>query len=42
MAESMAVIAPTMPGYMGIGPVKDENGVGITVCYWQDEAAIAA
>jgi len=41
-ADRMVRLAAEMPGFLGIESVRDEGGVGITVSYWQDEAAIAA
>ena len=41
MAERMAALAATMPGYLGAESVRDGEGVGITVSYWESEAAIA-
>lgn len=40
-AEQMAALAATMPGYLGQESVRGADGFGITVSYWQDEAAIA-
>lgn len=42
MAERMAELAAQQPGYLGADSVRDASGVGITVSYWRDEAAIAA
>jgi len=42
MGEAMASLAMTQPGCLGIESTRDENGFGITVSYWQDEASIAA
>lgn len=41
MAEQMAQLATTMPGYLGRESARGADGFGITVSYWQDEAAIA-
>ncbi len=41
MAERMDALAKTMPGYLGIESARDESGFGITVSYWESEAAIA-
>ena len=41
MAARMDELAKTMPGYLGIESARDENGFGITVSYWESEAAIA-
>ncbi|HVJ82485.1 MAG TPA: antibiotic biosynthesis monooxygenase [Planctomycetia bacterium] len=40
MADRMAELAATMPGYLGVESVRDERGVGITVSYWKSEADI--
>lgn len=42
MADAMAALAPSQPGYLGIESARDADGVGITVSYWRDEASIAA
>ena len=42
MADAMAALAPSQPGYLGIESVRGADGVGITVSYWRDEASIAA
>jgi len=41
MADQMAELATTMPGYLGRESARAADGFGITVSYWQDEAAIA-
>jgi heme-degrading monooxygenase HmoA len=41
-AEAMEALAATQPGYLGIDSVRDADGFGITVSYWQDEAAAKA
>ncbi len=41
MAERMVALAATMPGFLAIDSVRGADGFGITVSYWQDEAAIA-
>lgn len=40
-AELMAQLAAQQPGYLGVESVRDANGVGITVSYWESEEAIA-
>lgn len=42
MAERMAQLARAQPGFVGMHSVRGEDGVGITVCYWQSAEAIAA
>jgi heme-degrading monooxygenase HmoA len=41
-ADRMAQLASEQPGYLGVDSVRDATGVGITVSYWSNEAAIAA
>lgn len=40
MAERMDELAKTMPGYLGIDSVRDADGFGITVSYWENESNI--
>lgn len=40
MAERMEELAAAQPGYIGIESTRDEAGLGITVSYWRDEAAL--
>lgn len=42
IADRMVELASSMPGYLGIESARGEDGFGITVSYWQDEASIAA
>ena len=42
MAEAMARLSEKQPGYLGIESVRGEDGLGITVSYWRDEASIKA
>ena len=39
-ADRMGELAKTMPGYLGIESVRDADGYGITVSYWESEEAI--
>lgn len=39
-AARMVELAATMPGFLGVESVRDAQGLGITVSYWRDEAAI--
>ena len=39
-AERMIALAQTQPGYLGHESTRDAGGLGITVSYWADEAAI--
>jgi heme-degrading monooxygenase HmoA len=41
-ALAMVEEAARQPGYAGIDSVRDENGFGITISYWQDEASAVA
>ena len=41
-AKRMVELAALQPGFLGAESVRDAEGLGITVSYWQDEAAIAA
>jgi heme-degrading monooxygenase HmoA len=38
-AARMVQLASSMPGFLGVESARD--GLGITVCYWEDEASIA-
>ena len=42
MAAKMAKLSAAMQGYLGIESARDSEGVGITVSYWDSEAAILA
>lgn len=41
-ALAMAEEAARQPGYVGINSVRDDTGYGITISYWQNEAAAIA
>ncbi len=41
-SEDMIALAARQPGYLGVDSVRDDSGLGITVSYWQDEAAATA
>jgi heme-degrading monooxygenase HmoA len=41
-AEAMATLAAAQPGYAGMASARGEDGVGITVSYWIDDAAARA
>ena len=41
-ADAMAEAASRMPGYLGIESTRGEDGVGITISWWRDEAAARA
>jgi heme-degrading monooxygenase HmoA len=42
MAEAMAALAAAQPGFLGMESVRAPDGNGITVSYWESEAAIRA
>ena len=42
MANAMWDLALRQPGCLGAESARGENGVGITVAYFRDEASIAA
>ncbi len=42
MAERMATLAATQPGYLGIESARGGDGFGITVSYWESPQAIQA
>lgn len=39
-AEEMVALASAQPGYLGMESVRAEDGLGVTISYWRDEAAI--
>ncbi|WP_322844503.1 antibiotic biosynthesis monooxygenase [Pseudomonas sp. B33.4] len=41
-AERMAALVSEQPGFLGVESVRGADGVGITVSYWESEAAILA
>lgn len=41
MAEKMVALASEHPGCLGMDSARGADGLGITVSYWRDEAAIA-
>ena len=42
MAAAMVETAAEMDGFLGVESTRGADGLGITVSYWRDEAAIAA
>jgi heme-degrading monooxygenase HmoA len=42
MAQRMVDLGARYEGFLGIESVRGADGVGITVSYWRDEAAILA
>ena len=41
-ADRMVELAAQQPGHLGVESVRGADGLGITVSYWESEAAIAA
>jgi heme-degrading monooxygenase HmoA len=41
-AQRMVELARKQPGFLGVESARGEDGLGITVSYWSDEAAILA
>ena len=41
-SERMVELAQQQPGFLGLESVRGEYGIGITVSYWRDRAAIRA
>lgn len=39
-ADRMVELAAQQPGYLGVESVRGGDGLGITVSYWESEAAI--
>jgi heme-degrading monooxygenase HmoA len=42
MADKMVELATARPGCIGVESTRDQDGFGITVSYWTDEASILA
>jgi heme-degrading monooxygenase HmoA len=42
MAERMVDLGARYEGFLGIESVRGSDGIGITVSYWRDEAALLA
>ena len=40
MADRMVELASQQPGFLGMESARGEDGFGITVSYWESEAAI--
>jgi heme-degrading monooxygenase HmoA len=40
MAARMMALAAQQPGYLGVESARGDDGLGITVSYWDSEAAI--
>ncbi|KPC28169.1 Uncharacterized protein ABJ99_3326 [Pseudomonas syringae pv. cilantro] len=41
-AQRMIELASRQPGFLGVESARDAAGLGVTVSYWTDEAAILA
>ena len=41
MSARMVELASEQPGFLGVESARGEDGLGITVSYWESEAAIA-
>ena len=39
-ADRMVTLAQRQPGFLGVESVRGEDGIGITVSYWQDRESI--
>ncbi|NUK28604.1 antibiotic biosynthesis monooxygenase [Parageobacillus sp. VR-IP] len=39
-AKQMVELASQQPGFLGVDSVRDENGIGITISYWDSLEAI--
>jgi len=42
VAEEMVALVQQQPGFLGFDSVRGDDGVGITVSYWESLAAIEA
>lgn len=42
MGDRMVELARQQPGFLGVESARSPDGFGITVSYWESEAAIAA
>lgn len=40
-AERMIELAAQQPGFLGVESTRGEDGLGITISYWESEEAIA-
>ncbi|WP_417622765.1 antibiotic biosynthesis monooxygenase family protein [Parasphingorhabdus sp.] len=41
-AASMSMLAERQPGYLGKNDARSDDGLGITVSYWRDDASAKA
>jgi heme-degrading monooxygenase HmoA len=39
-ADQMVALAASQPGFLGVESARGEDGLGLTVSYWRDEASI--
>ena len=39
-SDRMIELAQAQPGFLGVESVRGDDGIGITVSYWRDRAAI--
>ena len=42
MSEKMVALAAEQPGFLGVESVRGDDGLGITVSYWESREAISA
>lgn len=42
VADQMVELAKVQPGFLSVDSARSEDGVGITVSYWQSETSIQA
>ena len=42
MSDRMVELAQQQPGFLGVDSARSDDGIGITVAYWKDEASIKA
>ncbi|MDR6226024.1 antibiotic biosynthesis monooxygenase family protein [Desmospora profundinema] len=40
MGEKMVKLASDQPGFLGVESVRDKNGFGLTISYWESTEAI--
>lgn len=41
-AERMVELAAEQPGFLGVESVRDADGLGVTISYWESQEAIRA
>jgi heme-degrading monooxygenase HmoA len=42
VSDRMVELSARYPGFLGMDSARGADGLGITVCYWRDEASILA